>query len=123
MAEGELVVLYQAGSTPEAHALRERLAEAGVTAVVRDEQVRTMVGGLPAGWSLASVVAVRTFSIRTGLVAVTVTPGSTAPEASRTTPEIPASCAQAGADIVRMERARPTHTRFALGIRLLEKSL
>ena len=37
-----------------------------------------------------SVTAVRTFSMRTGLAASTVTPGSTAPDASFTTPEIEA---------------------------------
>src|SRR5215831_20128965 len=35
---------------------------------------------------LPSVIAVRTFSIRAGLEASTVTPGSTASDASRTTP-------------------------------------
>src|SRR6266545_7797257 len=45
-----------------------------------------------------SVTAVRTFSIRTGLAASTVTPGSTAPELSRTTPAMPlVCCARAGA--------------------------
>src|SRR5262245_14579707 len=34
--------------------------------------------------------------MRTGLVAVTVTPGNTAPVASFTTPAIPASCARTG---------------------------
>ena len=37
-------------------------------------------------WPDPSVTALRTFSISAGLVASTVTPGSTAPEASRTTP-------------------------------------
>ena len=41
-----------------------------------------------------SVVALRTFSMRTGLAASTVTPGSTAPDASRTTPAMVA-CADA----------------------------
>src|SRR5213594_3446734 len=41
----------------------------------------------------ASVTAVRCCSINTGLVAVTVTPGNTAPVASFTIPAIPASCA------------------------------
>src|SRR5687767_4868631 len=39
---------------------------------------------------LPSVTTVRTFSINTGLVTSTVTPGSTAPDASRTTPAIDA---------------------------------
>jgi hypothetical protein len=39
-------------------------------------------------WPLPSVVAVRTFSMSAGLVASTVTPGNTAPEASLTTPAI-----------------------------------
>src|SRR6185436_19507525 len=37
-------------------------------------------------WPLVSVTAVRDFSIRLGLEASTVTPGSTASDASRTTP-------------------------------------
>src|SRR5688500_17094985 len=47
-------------------------------------------------WPPPSVTAVRTFSIRAGLDASTVTPGSTAPEASLTTPVIDA-CAHASA--------------------------
>ena len=43
---------------------------------------------------LASVTAVRTFSMSAGLAASTVTPGRTAPELSRTTPAIDA-CANA----------------------------
>jgi hypothetical protein len=39
-------------------------------------------------WPFASVSAVRTFSISTSLLASTVTPGSTAPEVSLTTPAI-----------------------------------
>src|SRR5438067_3910256 len=39
-----------------------------------------------------SVTTERTFSIRAGLAASTVTPGITAPDASRTTPEMPAAC-------------------------------
>src|ERR1700691_2099595 len=39
-------------------------------------------------WPLASVTAVRTVSISTGLAASTVTPGNTAPDASLTVPEI-----------------------------------
>jgi hypothetical protein len=39
-------------------------------------------------WPAASVTAVRTFSISDGLAASTVTPGSTAPVASFTTPAI-----------------------------------
>ena len=45
-------------------------------------------------WPLPSVVADRTFSISAGLAASTVTPGSTAPDGSLTTPVIDA-CAQA----------------------------
>src|SRR5688572_32054695 len=45
---------------------------------------------------LLSVTAVRTFSIRAGLAASTVTPGSTAPEVSRTSPATVA-CAHAAA--------------------------
>ena len=37
-------------------------------------------------WPLPSVVAVRTFSMSAGLDASTVTPGSTAPDVSRTVP-------------------------------------
>src|ERR1043166_3024719 len=44
-------------------------------------------------WPVASVATDRTFSIRTGLAASTVTPGSTPPETSLTTPAI-AACAK-----------------------------
>src|SRR5438132_323268 len=51
-------------------------------------------------WPVPSVTTVRTFSISSGLAASTVTPGSTAPEASLTTPPIVAvdSCARAADD-------------------------
>jgi hypothetical protein len=45
-------------------------------------------------WPVPSVTAVRTFSMRAGLVASTVTPGNIAPDASFTTPAITA-CAKA----------------------------
>ena len=41
-------------------------------------------------WPLPSVTTVRTFSLRFGLDASTVTPGNTAPDVSRTTPVIDA---------------------------------
>ena len=41
-------------------------------------------------WPEPSVIAERTFSMRTGLAASTVTPGSTAPDASFTTPAMDA---------------------------------
>ena len=47
-------------------------------------------------WPLPSVTAVRIFSISSGLDASTVTPGSTAPDESLTTPVIDA-CANAAA--------------------------
>src|SRR5215475_11388362 len=55
---------------------------------------------------LPSVIAVRTFSIRAGLEASTVTPGSTASEASRTTPARVA-CANA---IAGLKKRNPTRT-------------
>src|SRR5438552_13140297 len=45
-------------------------------------------------WPVASLTTERTFSISTGLAASTVTPGSTAPDASLTTP-VMAACANA----------------------------
>src|SRR5437773_12404485 len=45
-------------------------------------------------WPVPSVTTVRTFSIRTGLAASTLTPGSTPPDASLTVPAIDA-CAYA----------------------------
>ena len=39
-------------------------------------------------WPEPSVVTLLTFSMRAGLAASTVTPGSTAPDGSRTTPAI-----------------------------------
>jgi hypothetical protein len=52
-----------------------------------------------------SVTVVRTFSISTGLAASTVTPGSTAPELSRTTPEIVAWANAAAGSTARQSRA------------------
>src|SRR4051812_35615907 len=66
----------------------------------------------------SSVTALRTFSIRTGLDASTVTPGKTAPEVSVTTPERLAAlnpCAAALAGTTTMQqrnhapRIRPTN--------------
>jgi hypothetical protein len=49
-------------------------------------------------WPLSSVTADRSFSISAGLAASTVTPGSTAPEVSRTAPAMdPCAYADAGA--------------------------
>src|SRR5678815_3407306 len=45
-------------------------------------------------WPVPLVTVVRTFSISAGLAASTVTPGSTAPDASRTTP-VSDACAAA----------------------------
>src|ERR1700726_3295304 len=50
-------------------------------------------------WPVASVIAGRTFSIRTGLDASTVTPGGPGPELSFTRPVIDA-CAYADAGII-----------------------
>src|SRR5260370_1128555 len=70
----------------------------------------------------SSVTALRTFSMRAGLEASTVTPGITAPDASVTVPETLAPlvpCAEAGADMkVRHTTARrPRH-----GIRYMDDS-
>src|SRR5882672_11759938 len=47
-------------------------------------------------WPVSSLTTDLTFSIKTGLAASTVTPGSTAPDVSRTTP-VMAACAYAAA--------------------------
>jgi hypothetical protein len=47
-------------------------------------------------WPAPSVTAVRTFSINAGLDASTVTPGSTAPDESRTAPAIDAGVGTRG---------------------------
>ena len=47
-------------------------------------------------WPVSSVTTERVFSMRTELAASTVTPGSTAPDASLTTP-VMAACAYAAA--------------------------
>jgi hypothetical protein len=58
----------------------------------------------------ASVTTVRVRSISAGLVASTVTPGSTPPDVSRTTPAILlGTCAHAGAEI---NSSQPTDTRI-----------
>src|SRR5262245_15481161 len=59
-------------------------------------------------WPSASVTTVRIFSMSAGLDASTVTPGSTAPDVSRTTPEMAlVPCALADAD------AQSTHAQTA----------
>src|ERR1051326_6943442 len=59
-------------------------------------------------WPDPSVVAVRTFSMSAGLAASTVTPGSPAPDASLTTPEIEAPlCAPAVAAVSSTSSAAP----------------
>src|SRR5215467_9285644 len=60
-------------------------------------------------WPLPSLTAVLTFSIRTGLLASTVAPGSTAPDVSLTVP-VRATCADARAGT----RARPARTNTIL---------
>src|SRR2546425_10557970 len=71
-----------------------------------------------------SVTTLRTFSIRAGLAASTVTPGSTPPEASLTTPAIPlavACCAEAAGDSsnTHMTTLRTTPTTFTRTIDFL----
>ena len=61
-------------------------------------------------WPVASLTTERTFSINAGLAASTVTPGSTAPEASLTTPAIPlawACCADALSGTRNVDRITP----------------
>ena len=59
-------------------------------------------------WPLPSVTAERVFSIRAGLDASTVTPGSTAPEASLTTPVMEAwANAAAGTSTSNAKTAKP----------------
>src|SRR5436190_11965774 len=56
----------------------------------------------------ASVVTLRTFSIRAGLDASTVTPGSTAPDVSFTTPAIPLCASEAAGTSARNASTRAT---------------
>src|SRR6476620_6368171 len=65
-----------------------------------------------------SVTAVRTFSIRTGLDASTTTPGSTAPDASLTTP-VMVACAWAEAGRTSTERATNNNHRRTRILELL----
>src|SRR6266511_3019218 len=62
-------------------------------------------------WPWPSATTERTFSIRAGLAASTVTPGSTAPEASLTTPAIPPVSAWAHATTGRYRREDTTTRR------------
>src|SRR6266852_6776108 len=55
-----------------------------------------------------SVTTVRAFSIRAGLAASTVTPGSTPPDVSLTTPAIPLACCAHVADGNSTTQARAT---------------
>src|SRR5688572_18499053 len=65
----------------------------------------------------ASVVTRRTFSISAGLLASTVTPGKTAPVASRTTPAIaPACCADTRAGNNSATTAARTNLRVFLRV-------
>src|SRR5688500_4880979 len=70
-------------------------------------------------WPVSSLTTERTFSIRTGLAASTVTPGSTAPDASLTTPAM-APCANAAAGTSRTtsrtaaDRRASAHITFLL---------
>src|SRR5688572_22822025 len=65
-----------------------------------------------------SVTTVRTFSMRAGLAASTVTPGSTPPDVSRTTPAIDAwAYAAAGAASTQSRRAAGTKVPRDLGMR------
>src|SRR5437762_8326650 len=63
-----------------------------------------------------SVTTERTFSIRAGLAASTVTPGITAPDASRTTPEIPAACC---ADALEGNESTPASIATATLVRIM----
>ena len=66
-------------------------------------------------WPVPSVTVVRTFSSSAGLAASTVTPGSTPPDASRTTPVIEA-CANAAAGAstkIKMRAVRCLRMRWA----------
>jgi len=63
-----------------------------------------------------AVIAVRVFSISAGLAASTVTPGSTAPDESCTSPEILA-CAEANAGRQRMPAAITRSSALARRIR------
>ena len=61
-------------------------ARLNVTVYVPERRSTMLYGPSP------SVTAVRTFSISAGLAASTVTPGSTAPDVSLTSPAIPLAC-------------------------------
>src|SRR5688572_203553 len=63
-------------------------------------------------WPFASVTTERTFSMRTGLAASTITPGSTAPEESLTTPAMD-DCADALAGKNSRKTATETPDSFA----------
>ena len=66
-------------------------------------------------WPVPSVTAVRTFSISTSLDASTVTPGSTAPEVSLTTPVMDAwanaATGNKTVDATTITPCESTHTR------------
>src|SRR5438874_1927453 len=73
-------------------------------------------------WPDPSVIAVRTFSMSAGLAASTVTPGSTAPDASLTVPAIaPVPCADAMVGSSASHTAAAT-TRINVGIAPLLKN-
>src|SRR5262249_15479179 len=68
-------------------------------------------------WPVPSVTAVRVFSIKTGLAASTTTPGSTAPDGSRTVP-VSVACAKSGAGRSRNPRKARLFLTVRMGVTL-----
>jgi hypothetical protein len=68
-------------------------------------------------WPVLSVTALRTFSISASLAASTVTPGRTAPEASRTTP-LMVACALASAGASSRAKPKPTQRTTGVNVRM-----
>src|SRR5688572_18892606 len=62
-------------------------------------------------WPVPSLTALRTFSIRTGLDASTVTPGSSAPDVSLTVPVMACAQTTAGAKRITSAAVVAAHTR------------
>ena len=54
----ELVVIYTAANTVQAHLLRNALAEVGIQAQVTNDALQVAGGDLPLGWTIAPRVVV-----------------------------------------------------------------
>lgn len=58
MNERQLVEIYRARDSLQAHLLKSALEEAGIRAVVEGDLLQSGIGEIPAGWSTAPRITV-----------------------------------------------------------------